>query len=118
MDLPFHKYTCLGNNFVVFDFSLIAQTPALPDLARWAADQTCGVGADGVIIVEAGRDGTNAVRFFEPSGNEFLMCGNGLLCICLHFHLNRGISEARVQVTSFSGSELKIKLSYQSPFHT
>jgi diaminopimelate epimerase len=117
MHLPFHKYTCLGNHFVVFDFSLIAEIPLLPDLARWAADQTCGVGADGVIMVEAGRDGTNTpvVRFFDPSGDEFLMCGNGLLCVCLHFHLNRGISETYVHITSFLGNELKVKLSYQYP---
>jgi diaminopimelate epimerase len=115
MDLPFHKYTCLGNHFVVFDFSLSVQIPPLPDLARWAADQTCGVGADGVITVEPGRDGANTpvVRFFEPSGDEFLMCGNGLLCICLHFHLNRGGSEAHVHISSFSGRKLKVKLSYQ-----
>ena len=123
--VAFSKYSSFGNHFVLVDE--IGQ-PALSErrkraFARRAADACAGIGADNVIFLQpfddkslAGIRGAHRqstlpdvaaaaaespcfiARFFEPNGDEFLTCGNGLTCIANHLVRTYGIASARVLV--------------------
>ncbi len=123
--VAFSKYSSFGNHFVLVDE--IGQ-PALSErrkraFARRATDAFAGIGADNVIFLQrcdasslAGIRGAHRrstlpdvaaaaavspcfiARFFEPNGDEFLTCGNGLTCIANHLVRTYGIASARVLV--------------------
>jgi len=66
----------LGNDFVV-----LTGAPALdPVLIRRICDRRRGVGADGVLLVDA-EGGQVRMRYWNADGSEAEMCGNGLRCV-------------------------------------
>ncbi len=69
-----------GNDFVMLD----NRSGALAlDRSRIAAlcDRHRGVGADGLLVVEAPRDGADfRMRYYNADGGEAEMCGNGARC--------------------------------------
>jgi diaminopimelate epimerase len=80
MNLPFTKMSGAGNDFVLIDNRQLR----LP-LERAHVAALChrrfGIGADGLLAVEAGRDGADfAMRYFNADGGEAEMCGNGARC--------------------------------------
>lgn len=77
--IPFAKYTGAGNDFVVVDASAGVDDPSA--LARALCPRATGVGVDGMALVSS-PDGGPAmrVRFFNPDGSEFAVCGNGSRC--------------------------------------
>jgi len=67
------------NDFVLFD----ARTAALGDVAafaRWACDRRAGIGADGLLVLEASHKGDVRMRTINADGSEAEMCGNGVRC--------------------------------------
>ena len=73
----FFKAHGQGNDYLVFDEG---PGPALsPALVRRICSRRRGVGADGVVVVEAVAPGAEArLRMFNPDGGEFERSGNGL----------------------------------------
>lgn len=121
--LRFTKYSSHGNHFVLVDE--IAQAPlseeAKVSFAARAADPCAGVGADSVLFLQrcdADTLGTiqNArrywnrgsdfdlrraqiiARFFEPNGDEFLTCADGLMCIGHHLFWQHGLAAADILI--------------------
>lgn len=76
--IPFSKYTGAGNDFVVVDADAGIEDP--PALARVLCSRASGVGVDGLALVSA-TGGAVDVRFFNPDGSEFPVCGNGTRCV-------------------------------------
>ncbi len=102
--IPFVKYTCYGNNFVIVDQ---ADDDTLSEaemsiFARAATDTAFGIGCDNLLVVQrcekeileniakergywsrlpAAHRADFIFRMFEPDGQEALCCGNGLACI-------------------------------------
>ena len=66
-----------GNDYLVFDEG---PGPILsPALTRRICSRRRGVGADGIVVVEADPPGAEArLRMFNPDGSEFERSGNGL----------------------------------------
>jgi len=67
------------NDFVLLD----ARTAAPSDLAafaRWACDRRAGIGADGLLVLEASPNGDVRMRTINADGSEAEMCGNGVRC--------------------------------------
>ncbi len=67
------------NDFVVLD----ARAQPLDSLAEFAiraCNRRSGVGADGLIAIEAPERGGVRMRVFNPDGREAEMCGNGVRC--------------------------------------
>lgn len=82
MGIEFTKYHGLGNDFILIDNRGSAE-PCLTaeDAVRWC-DRHFGIGADGVIFVLPGQDGTDyTMRIFNSDGSEPEMCGNGIRCL-------------------------------------
>lgn len=67
------------NDFVVFDRSANGAID-LVDFARWACDRRGGIGADGVIALEASPGADARMRTINADGSEAEMCGNGIRC--------------------------------------
>ncbi len=87
--LPLSKLHATGNDFIVVD----ARTrPALvDDLAGRGAARLCarhtGVGADGLILLLPGHDGSDATMvLFNADGGRAEMSGNGIRCLAWVAH--------------------------------
>lgn len=77
----FYKMTGSGNDFVVFD-STNGKAAHLEnvDTIRSLSARGTGVGADGVVFVEALRPGEVRMRYYNADGSEAALCGNASLC--------------------------------------
>jgi diaminopimelate epimerase len=79
--IPFYKMHGGGNDFVLIDhrarFIPEAEQPAL---ARRLCHRQVGVGADGLILIEASAAAHFRWRFYNADGSEPEMCGNGGRC--------------------------------------
>jgi diaminopimelate epimerase len=103
-EIPFVKYTCYGNNFVIVDQAIenTLSESEMSAFARAATDTAFGIGSDNLLVVqrceeevlrEISRErgywprlpdyhrADFVFRMFEPNGEEALCCGNGLACI-------------------------------------
>jgi diaminopimelate epimerase len=80
MELNFWKMNGAGNDFVMLDNREGALVLSSEQIAR-ICDRHCGVGADGVLIVEAAEQGADfRMRYYNADGGEAEMCGNGARC--------------------------------------
>ncbi|KAI0519213.1 hypothetical protein KFK09_006655 [Dendrobium nobile] len=79
--LHFVKYHGLGNDFIMVDNRESMEPRVTPEQAMKICNRNFGVGADGVIFVMPGFNGTDyTMRIFNSDGSEPEMCGNGVRC--------------------------------------
>lgn len=107
--VPFVKMHGAGNDFVVVDRRAL---PALADAAgrveefvRAVCDRRRGVGADGVLFLDAaGEEGLDfRMRYFNRDGGRADLCGNGGRCLAA-FAVARGLGrEGRLEFASDAG---------------
>jgi diaminopimelate epimerase len=82
MTIAFTKYHGLGNDFVLVDNRHQKDPSLTPEQAVKWCDRNFGIGADGVIFVLPGQQGTDyTMRIFNSDGSEPEMCGNGIRCL-------------------------------------
>jgi diaminopimelate epimerase len=84
--IPFTKMQALGNDFVVIDQKDIKNLAlSLEKLAKLVCDRHFGIGADGLIIVQATNrsDCQLAWSYINNDGSFSNMCGNGIRCLAL-----------------------------------
>lgn len=85
----------LGNSYVFID--LLAEEKAVSlspggepadwgRLARAVARPDTGIGSDGLILIEPGRQAPVAMRIFNADGSEGEMCGNGIRCLAMYVY--------------------------------
>lgn len=81
MSTRFSKLHATGNDFVVLD--ALDGRPAPDDrVARALCDRHRGVGADGLLVVGAGRDGADcSMTLHNADGGVAEMSGNGARCV-------------------------------------
>jgi diaminopimelate epimerase len=80
--ISFVKYHGLGNDFILVDNRQQSEPLITPEQAVTWCDRHFGIGADGVIFVLPGQDGTDyTMRIFNSDGSEPEMCGNGIRCL-------------------------------------
>lgn len=80
--LEFQKYHGLGNDFILLDNRHSREPLLTPQQAQQICDRNFGVGADGVIFLLPGHDGSDyTMRIFNSDGSEPEMCGNGIRCL-------------------------------------
>ena len=78
---PFYKMSGSGNDFVVFE-STNGKAAHLekPAIIQSLSARGTGVGADGVVFVEAAGEGEVRMRYYNSDGSEAALCGNASLC--------------------------------------
>jgi len=126
--VSFDKYSSNGNHFVLLEETADAPLTQAQrsDWARRAADAAYGVGADSVIFLRPLKQARApapavpewAAHFFEPSGDEFLTCGNGLACIARHIYARHGQMRAQVLVEQPAPQPVWSDVSWQSERQT
>lgn len=89
MNLAFHKYESIGNDFVLLEEDDVRSwcgcepdTALLSKLAIELCDRKFGIGGDGLLTYRW-DEGKVHMRMFNPDGTEDF-CGNGLRCAALH----------------------------------
>ena len=91
--LPFTKMNGAGNDFVMLDNRAGELGLDAAAIAR-LCDRHRGVGADGVLLVEAAATDPAAayrMRYYNADGGEAEMCGNGARCFARYAaHLEAG----------------------------
>jgi len=75
--IRFTKASGAGNDFVVIDATRGASLPGYAALARAACDRHAGVGADGLIVLEAEPSADFRMRYYNRTAHRRRMCGNG-----------------------------------------
>ncbi|MBI4342319.1 MAG: diaminopimelate epimerase, partial [Candidatus Omnitrophica bacterium] len=55
-----------------------------PQVARTLCSRHTGIGADGMLVLEASRRADVRMRIFNVDGSEAQMCGNGARCVALY----------------------------------
>ena len=80
MGAVFEKIEGLGNDFIVVD----ARVALGVETARALCDRHRGIGADGVLLVDASAP---SMRVINADGSRPEMCGNGIRCVVLSFAL-------------------------------
>ncbi len=103
ISIPFTKMHGAGNDFVVVDRR---DQPELADalghvaaFVRDVCDRRRGIGADGVLFLDAAGDATGAgerldfrMRYFNRDGGRAELCGNGGRCLAA-FAVARGLGQ-------------------------
>lgn len=117
--IPFVKYTSCGNNFVIVD-DIMGGVLSETEMSRFAYQATStafGIGSDNLLLIQSCTEDTlDAIaserhywdalpdssrvefvfRMFEPTGDEALCCGNGLMCIADYLYRCHGIKAASI----------------------
>lgn len=82
----FSKYVGSGNDFILIDNrELSFRTHDYAFISKLCHRQ-CGIGADGVILLENSETADFKMRIFNADGSEAEMCGNGIRCFFKFLH--------------------------------
>jgi diaminopimelate epimerase len=99
--IRFVKAHALGNDFI-----LVEQGEDVPadhsELARRICDRNFGVGADGLILWQPGRD-LFTIRIFNRDGSEAECSGNGLRCMAAYLIESGHWSKDEIRLETISG---------------
>jgi diaminopimelate epimerase len=78
--LRFTKMNGAGNDFVMID-NRGGEVRLRPEQIVRICDRHCGVGADGILLLEKGSNGADfRMVYYNRDGGEAEMCGNGARC--------------------------------------
>lgn len=83
MNVPFVKMSGAGNDMILIDHRDPFLRGRESDFVRAACERREGIGADGLILLESDDRFDFSVRFFNPDGGEYDLCGNGARCLPL-----------------------------------
>lgn len=83
MELGFTKLQGNGNDFILIDEF---EQEAIPEemkggFAALYCDRRFGIGADGILFLQASDKADAQMRLFQPDESEAAMCGNGIRCL-------------------------------------
>ncbi|HEU0085349.1 MAG TPA: diaminopimelate epimerase [Candidatus Paceibacterota bacterium] len=85
MNIYFTKMHGLGNDFVVID-NFNGRIKLSSEQIKFLCDRKKGIGADGLILVEATNDSKEYdcfMNYYNADGTQAEMCGNGVRCVAL-----------------------------------
>ena len=98
----FKKYEGLGNDFLLFE---LPAGGLVDSTVRWLCDRHFGVGADGVLFVDAPRTAGSAatMTILNADGSQPEMCGNGIRCVAIHLARKQGRETADFTIDTDAG---------------
>lgn len=99
--MRFTKMNGAGNDFIILN-NLTEHIPQdqFPSIARTLCHRHLSIGADGLMVVDAPRQGGDyRMLFYNSDGSEGEMCGNGARCICRYGYENSLAGETQTVET-------------------
>lgn len=102
MIIPFVKMSGAGNDAILVDHRDPFLEGREHEFALAVCNRRFGVGADALILLESSDVADFHIRFFNPDGGEYALCGNGARCVPL-FAKEIEIPGPRYNFTSDSG---------------
>jgi diaminopimelate epimerase len=106
MKIDFFKYSATGNDFIIVD----NRAHKYDSVSNSTWSQLChrkfGIGADGVIFLEAMKDVDFHMRYLNADGGEVEMCGNGARSITHFAHFIGVKTEPNYKFTTAKGKYL------------
>ncbi len=106
--MQFYKYQGTGNDFILFDNRDLKFNRNDTALVAKLCHRRFGIGADGLMLLQAKEGFDFEMVYYNSDGNESSMCGNGGRCIVefartlglakenTHFYASDGVHEAIV----------------------
>ena len=111
MTIAFSKYQGTGNDFIIVDNRLLKWNPSSRTVAQ-LCHRHFGIGADGLMLLDA-EDGYDfRMTYFNSDGNESTMCGNGGRCITV-FARELGLIGDKAHFSAIDGTHESILKSGQ-----
>ena len=72
-----------------------------PELVRCLSDRHFGIGGDGVIFINKGKQAEFEMEMYNADGSRSQMCGNGIRCVAKYVY-DRGLTDKKnITVESF-----------------
>lgn len=86
VQITFQKYQGAGNDFIMLDNRAGQYSSIQESLIEHLCDRNRGIGADGLIMIEASNKVHFKMIYFNSDGKESSMCGNGGRCAVAFAH--------------------------------
>jgi diaminopimelate epimerase len=102
MEIPFVKYQGTGNDFVMIDNRSGKWNDLSINLIRSMCDRRFGIGADGLIKINAHTDLDFEVDYYNSDGSKSF-CGNGARC-AVAFAKTKGINTSHTHFMAIDGA--------------
>lgn len=102
MNVNFVKYQGAGNDFVIIDNRNYGLPRHDVNLYKKLCDRRFGIGADGLMLLNAHDTYDFEMVYYNADGHEGSMCGNGGRCI-VAFAARLGLAEKRTAFLAVDG---------------
>lgn len=104
----FAKSHALGNDYLVMDPATLSR-PLTPGRIRLLCHRNLGLGSDGILTLEPGKDADFGVGILNPDGSEAEKSGNGLRIFCRFLH-DHGYTDKTAFTVSTPGGKVSARL--------
>ena len=91
--MKFSKMQGCGNDYVYINgFTEKIDKERKPEVVRMLSDRHFGVGGDGAIFINPGKEADFEMEMYNADGTRAEMCGNGIRCVA-KFVYDKGLTD-------------------------
>ncbi|MCR5596790.1 MAG: diaminopimelate epimerase [Lachnospiraceae bacterium] len=90
--MHFTKMEGCGNDYIYIDGSK-ENVEDKQELAKKLSDRNFGIGGDGIIFINPGKEAEFEMEMYNADGSRSEMCGNGIRCVAKYIH-DKGLSDS------------------------